>query len=92
MPEPVASGVHEALVTEAMDRALAAIKLEGWWTDVSNVDPALLPDLLARYVHDIARRSIASMRGNDDAKLLAQVAVVNSLLAVLRDSCRHRAW
>jgi superfamily II DNA or RNA helicase/HKD family nuclease len=86
MPQPLASGVHESIITEAIEESISAIELEGWWTDVAKVDPALLPDLLARYVHDIARRSIASMRGDDDAKLLAQVAVVNSLLAVLRES------
>jgi superfamily II DNA or RNA helicase/HKD family nuclease len=86
MAEPIAAGVHEALVTEAVDRSIAARELEGWWTDVANVDPVLLPDLLAQYVHDIARRSIASMRGDENAKLLAQVAVVNTLLGVLRES------
>ena len=86
MAEPLAPGVHEALVTEAIDQSIVARELEGWWTDVANVDPALLPDLLARYVHDVARRSIASMRGDDKAKLLAQVAVVNTLLGVLRES------
>ncbi len=86
MAESLAPGVHEALVTEAIEQSIASRELEGWWADVANVDPALLPDLLARYVHDVARRSIASMRGNDDAKLLAQVAVVNTLLGVLRAS------
>ncbi len=86
MAEPLAPGLHEALVTEAIAQSIAARELEGWWADVANADPALLPDLLARYVHDVARRSIASMRGDDDAKLLAQVAVVNTLLRVLRES------
>ncbi len=86
MAEPLAPGVHEALVTEAIDQSIAARALEGWWADVANVDPALLPDLLARYVHDVARRSIASMHGDENAKLLAQVAVVNTLLGVLRES------
>ena len=86
MVEPLAAGVHEALITKALAEAVTARELEGWWADVATADPALLPDLLARYVHDVARRSIASMRGDDNAKLLAQVAVVNALLSVLRES------
>ena len=86
MADSLVPGVHEALVTEAIDRSIVARELEGWWTDVVDIDPVLLPDLLAQYVHDVARRSIASMQGDEDAKLVTQVAVVNTLLRVLRDS------
>ncbi len=86
MARPLAPGLYETLVTTTLANAIDAARSEGWWAEVENSDPVLMPDLLGRYIHEAASRSIRAIGGDGADRLVAQVQLVNSVLALLRSA------
>jgi superfamily II DNA or RNA helicase/HKD family nuclease len=85
MTERLPAGLYESLLTLGLREAVTDLEAAGWTADVANIDEALLADHLADHIREAARRSIASVRGADHERPLAQVDLVNRVLATLRE-------
>jgi hypothetical protein len=59
-------GLYEELVTRRLEAALDEICGEGWHREITNLDPAEAPSVLARFVHDLgsAAANIHLTRGD----------------------------
>jgi superfamily II DNA or RNA helicase/HKD family nuclease len=85
MTERLPAGLYESLLTLGLRDAITELEGAGWTADVAAIDEALLADHLADHIREAARRSIASVRGQNDERLFAQIDLVNRVLATLRE-------
>jgi len=58
-------GLYEELVTRRLEAALDEIGGEGWMDEVTNLDPAEAPGILARFIHDLVEPLLGSLTGKD---------------------------
>jgi superfamily II DNA or RNA helicase/HKD family nuclease len=84
MTERLPAGLYESLLTLGLRDAVTDLEAAGWTADVAAIDEALLADHLADHIREAAMRSIQSVRG--DARVVAQIDIVNRVLATLRDA------
>ena len=54
-------GLYEELVTRRLEAALEETRGEGWKDEISNLDPAEAPGVLARFVHDLGQPLLGSL-------------------------------
>ncbi|GAA1429463.1 DEAD/DEAH box helicase [Microlunatus lacustris] len=74
--QPLASGLHEELVTKGMQSTLAAdVELRAEFT---KVDPADQPHVLARHIYELTRRALEG-RADPDGR----IRLLNDLVALL---------
>jgi superfamily II DNA or RNA helicase/HKD family nuclease len=85
MTERLPAGLYESLLTLGLREAVTDLEAAGWSADVATIDEALLADHLADHIREAARRSIESVRGAADERVLAQIDLVNRVLATLRE-------
>jgi hypothetical protein len=74
-------GFYEELITRRLEVALEEIRGEGWHDEITNLDPAEAPGVLARFVHDLVEPLLGSLSGDD--RTSRQLKIVNSLVAHL---------
>jgi len=53
LPPTRPPGLYEELVTRRLEAALDEIRGEGWRDEITSLDPAEAPGVLARFVHDL---------------------------------------
>ena len=71
-------GLYEELVTRRLEAALEEIRGEGWRDEVTKLDPAEAPGVLARFVHDLVEPLLGSLTGDD--RTARQLEIVNNLV------------
>ncbi|MFF5989751.1 DUF3427 domain-containing protein [Prauserella flavalba] len=76
--ESFADGVYEALRTVGVDDAIGRLR-DRLQPHFAGVDPADVPEVLARHVADVVRRALS-----EQPQLPRQVALINELLDLLR--------
>ncbi|WP_395690358.1 DUF3427 domain-containing protein [Nocardioides sp.] len=69
--EPIASGLHESLVTTDLQKRLATVT--GLEVATGEVDPVDLPHILARHVYASAHQAFASLNAEDAVVLANQL-------------------
>ena len=58
-------GLYEELITRRLEAALEEIRGEGWRDEITNLDPAEAPGVLARFVHDLVEPLLGSLSCDD---------------------------
>ena len=76
-------GLHEDLLTSALEAEITARTAEGWRVDISPADSTVRPELLARHVYHLLRRALEAVPEEDGAQPDRQVALANRLVGVL---------
>jgi len=82
MSSALKPGLYETLLSLELRHRLDASAREGWWHDVRQCDAALRPEVLARHVYALTRRTLAAMP-SDEGQVEAQVRLTNALVTVL---------
>lgn len=78
-------GLYEHLLSIGLDRAANDRRAQSWEITQHAPDETLAPELLARQLYVLARRTLASLpTPKDESRLQHQVAVTNELIALLR--------
>ena len=80
------SGLYEELVTRRLEAALADIRSKGWQDEITSLDPAEAPGVLARFVHDLVEPLLGSLTGDDRAT--RQLEIVNNLVDYLQSAVK----
>ncbi len=83
MPDELAPGLYEALVTEALRARIERAKAKGWLVEWKAIDDATLAAILARHIHDRARQRIDSIPSSLMDRRRAQVDLANRVLEAL---------
>ncbi len=52
-------GLYEELITRRLEAALDEIRGQGWQDEITSLDPAEAPGVLARFVHDLVEPPLA---------------------------------
>ena len=76
-------GLYEELLTSDLDAEISKRAEEGWWLDVRAADATARPELLARHVYRLLRRTLEAVPGEGDEQSTKQVALANRLVQVL---------
>jgi superfamily II DNA or RNA helicase/HKD family nuclease len=101
MPKDLAPGLYEALVTEALRVRIEQARDEGWLVEWVAIDDAILAEILARHIHDLARDRIHRIPSTTDDRRSVQIDIANQVLEVLAqyatdsegvDSINRDAW
>lgn len=79
-------GLYEELVTRRLDAALEEIRGAGWRDEITNLDPAEAPGVLARFVHDLVEPLLGSLTGDD--RTARQLEIVNNLVDHLQSAVK----
>ena len=74
------SGLYENLLTLALDKLVAELEEQGWNTSTVRAKEDTVPEILARHIYDLVRRSLENVSGTGNDKAAAQIAVVNQLI------------
>jgi hypothetical protein len=77
-------GLYEELITRPREAALEEIRGQGWQDEITNLDPAEAPGVLARFVHDLVEPLLGSLSG--EGRTARQLEIVNNLVETLRSA------
>ena len=83
MPDDLTPGLHEALVTQALQSQIERARAQGWLVEWEAIDDVILADVLARHIHERARARIGGIPMATDHRPQAQVDLANRVLEVL---------
>jgi superfamily II DNA or RNA helicase len=86
MSDELATGVHEALVTEALLDRLVALRDQGWLVEWTELDDISLTDVIARHVHDQVRKVVGGIPNSHPDRRGAQIEIANRVLATLAEA------
>ncbi len=90
MSDDLTPGLHESLVTEALEARLEKARAQGWLIELKAIDDALLSDILARYIHERARARIGGLSPSLTDRRQTQVDLTNRVLEVLAEYSTDR--
>ena len=74
------SGLYENLLTLALEELVAELEEQGWNASTDRAKEDTVPEILARHIYDLVRRSLKNVSGTGNDKAAAQIAVVNRLI------------
>ncbi len=83
MTDELIPGLHEELVTEALLARMERARAEGWIVEWKRAEDAAVASILARHIHDRARRRFEEVPASDGDRRRAQVDLANRVLEVL---------
>jgi hypothetical protein len=75
-------GLYEELITRRLEAELEKIREGGWRDQITSLDPAEAPQVLARFVHDLVEPLLGSYTGED--RTARQLELINALVEFLR--------
>lgn len=79
MPESVHPGLHESVITHALDEALQKLEADGHLTERQKQQLDWLDDAMSRHVADRVRAAVAALGGD----LAARAALIRRVLAAV---------
>ena len=83
MPDELEPGLYESLLTDALRTTLERAKAAGWIVESTPIDDAAIASILARHIHDQARKRIADVPTSVVDRRRAQVQIANRVLESL---------
>lgn len=83
MPDDLEPGIYESLLTDALRATLERAQAAGWIVESTPIDDAAIAEILARHIHDQARKRIAAVPDSAADKRRVQVEIANRVLESL---------
>jgi hypothetical protein len=83
MPDDLTPGLHEELVTEALRARIERARAQGWLVEWKAIDDSTLAVILARHIHDRARKRMDGIPSSLVDRRRAQVDLANRVLETL---------